>query len=616
MQTTSTDLPLRILQSTFGYHCFRGPQRDIVQHVTGGGDALVLMPTGGGKSLCYQIPAIARSGVGIVVSPLIALMQDQVNALRQLGVRAALINSSLSPQEAYDVEQRVPHGEFDLVYVAPERLTTDRFLQLLDRTPLALFAIDEAHCVSQWGHDFRQDYLQLAVLGDRYPGVPRIACTATADGPTRRDIVKRLGLQHAKLFVSGFDRPNIQYSVVPKQNGRQQLLRFVQAGHAANSGIVYCMTRRKVEETARWLADHNLNALPYHAGLDRVMRQQHLHRFLNEEAVIVVATIAFGMGIDKPDVRFVCHLDVPKSLESYYQETGRAGRDGLPADAWMTYGFADAVQLRQLVVRSEADESHKRLEHQKLNALLGFCETTECRRHVLLRYFGDQPPGRCDNCDTCLRPVEAWDGTVAAQKALSCVYRTDQRFGAGYLTGVLLGDDDGRIRSFGHDHITTFGVGKDLSKKQWLSVFRQLVAAGLLTVDCEHGSLQLTAEANSVLKGQRQIHFRQDPTPTRTAKTSKPPRSDVRRSLTDPTDVRLFESLRAKRLELATAQNVPPYVIFHDATLLEMVRVKPQQTDELVEISGVGETKLKRYGQAFIETIRTAGLAPNPKPSG
>ncbi len=610
------DMPLHILRTMFGYHEFRGQQRAIIEHLVDGGDALVLMPTGGGKSLCYQIPAVVRRGVAVVISPLIALMQDQVSALCQAGVRATFINSALSPEHAYRIEQQVPSNTFDLVYVAPERLVTPRFLQILDRTHLALFAIDEAHCVSQWGHDFRQDYLQLALLHKRYPHVPRIACTATADKITRRDIAKRLHMDSAKLFIDGFDRPNIRYRVTPKHNGRQQLLRFIRDEHADDSGIVYCMTRRRVEQTTSWLTDLGIKSLPYHAGLDSHLRQDHLHRFLYEEGLVVVATIAFGMGIDKPDVRFVAHLDVPKSPESYYQETGRAGRDGLAADAWMAYGYADAVQLRQLINRSEADEQHKKAEQQKLNALLGYCESVECRRRVLLSYFGDDLHTPCGNCDTCLEPVQTWNGTTAAQKALSCVYRTDQIFGAGYLTDVLLGTGGQRVRQFGHDQTSTFGIGKDLSKHQWLSVFRQLVASGIVAVDPEHGSLKLTGMARDVLRGDRQIQFRQDPKlPRKTNQRTIKHKQTVRpnHQLDDPLDHRLFEALRAKRRQIAHTQNVPPYVVFHDATLLEMVRVKPQHRDDLAQITGVGHTKLERYGQAFIDTIRathTDGAIP------
>lgn len=600
--------PLEILRTVFGFHEFRDPQQSIIDQLIRGGDALVLMPTGGGKSLCYQIPAMIRNGVGVVVSPLIALMQDQVNALRQLGVRAAFINSALSGAEAYRVEQQLPRGDLDLIYVAPERLMTPRFLDLMTRSPLALFAIDEAHCVSQWGHDFRQDYLQLTVLHERFPHVPRIACTATADAATRRDIVQRLALESARQFVSGFDRPNIRYSVTPKRNGRQQLLRFIESEHQNHCGIVYCMTRRRVDDTAAWLAQQGLKTLPYHAGLDRHARGEHLRRFLNEDGLVIVATIAFGMGIDKPDVRFVAHLDVPKSLESYYQETGRAGRDGLPADAWMSYGFADAVQLRQLLARSDADEQHKRLEQQKLNSLLGYCETVDCRRGVLMRYFGDQVSESCQNCDTCLQPVETWDGTVAVQKALSCVYRTEQRFGSGYISSVLLGSSDERVQRLGHDRISTFGIGKELTKTGWHSVFRQLVALGILTVDDEHGSLQLTESAGDVLKGKRHIQLRTDPTPSRSKKSTatKPKRSNIEIDLTNPDDKQLFEALRTTRLELAHQHKVPPYVIFHDATLLEMVHVKPKHLDEFATISGVGRTKLDRYGEIFIETIHRA----------
>ncbi|MEY6433917.1 DNA helicase RecQ, partial [Thioalkalicoccus limnaeus] len=491
--------PIEVLRRVFGYPSFRGAQQEIVEHVTAGGDALVLMPTGGGKSLCYQIPALLRPGTAIVVSPLIALMQDQVDALRQLGVRASFLNSSLPPDEQGRVERALLAGELDLLYVAPERLLTERFLGLIERLRIALFAIDEAHCVSQWGHDFRPEYIQLNRLHERWPAVPRIALTATADAPTRREIVARLGLAGAAQFVSSFDRPNIRYRILEKREPRRQLLDFLRREHPSDAGIIYCLSRRKVEETAAFLKDQGFAVRPYHAGLSGEQRRAHQAEFLRGEGLIICATIAFGMGIDKPDVRFVAHMDLPKSIEAYYQETGRAGRDGLPADAWLAYGLSDVVALRRFIEGSAAEERFKRVELHKLNALIGLCEATECRRQVLLRYFGETLEQPCGNCDTCLSPVATWDGTTAAQKAMSCIYRTGQRFGAGYLTDVLLGKDSERVRRFGHDRISTFGIGKDLSADQWRSVYRQLVALGLIEVEIDgHGGLRLTPASRPV----------------------------------------------------------------------------------------------------------------------
>ena len=503
-----------VLRRLFGYRDFLGQQKAVIEHTVAGGDSLVLMPTGGGKSLCYQIPAIVREGVGVVVSPLIALMRDQVEGLRQTGVRAACLNSTLSYQEVLEVEAAMENGQLDLLYVAPERLFGARTLELLGRTRLALFAIDEAHCVSQWGHDFRPEYLQLSALGEHFPDIPRIALTATADEPTRREIVHRLGLDGAPQFVSGFDRPNIRYAVVPKNRARQQLLRFLEKRHRGNAGIVYCLSRRRVDDTAEWLRGAGVDALPYHAGLGADVRQRNQDRFQREDGVVVVATIAFGMGIDKPDVRFVAHLDLPKSIEAYYQETGRAGRDGEPADAWMVYGLQEVVTLRQMVEGSSADEMRKRLEVRKLDAMLGFCELTTCRRQTLLAYFGESLSERCGNCDNCLNPVASWDATEACQKALSCVSRTGQRFGAGYLIDVLRGLGNERIRKFGHDRIPTHGVGADIDPYGWRSVFRQLVARGLLSVDMEgYGSLRLTEASRPVLRGEEKVLMRQDVRP-------------------------------------------------------------------------------------------------------
>ncbi|MFZ1538008.1 MAG: DNA helicase RecQ, partial [Chromatiaceae bacterium] len=503
--------PLDLLRRVFGYSDFRGAQERIIGRVIAGGDALVLMPTGGGKSLCFQIPALVRPGTGIVVSPLIALMQDQVDALHQLGLRAAFLNSSLNAGEARAVEQGLVSGQFDLLYVAPERLLSERFLSLLDQSRLALFAIDEAHCVSQWGHDFRPEYIQLNLLHERWPHIPRIALTATADGLTRQEIVERLDLAEADHFVSSFNRPNIRYRVVQKDQPRRQLLRFLREEHAGDSGIVYCLSRRSVEEVADFLRGEGFQALPYHAGLPAETRRQNQAAFLRDDQIIMVATIAFGMGIDKPDVRFVAHLDLPKSLEGYYQETGRAGRDGLPANAWLAYGLSDMVTLRHFIDISEAEERFKRVEHHRLNAMLGFCETTACRRQVLLNYFGEEQERPCGNCDTCLEPVESWDGTQAARKALSCIFRTGMRFGANYLIEVLLGKDTARIKSCGHDRVSTFGIGQDLSADEWKSVYRQLVAAGLVRVDLAgHGALQLTEQSRPVLRGESKVRLRRD----------------------------------------------------------------------------------------------------------
>ncbi len=602
--TTSTARdPHAVLREVFGYASFREHQEEIIRHVLAGGDAFVLMPTGGGKSLCYQLPALLRPGVGVVVSPLIALMQDQVRALHQLGVRAAFLNSTLSPEAAWEVERQVAAGELDLVYIAPERLLTERTLALLDRSPLALFAIDEAHCVSQWGHDFREEYLGLSVLHERYPHVPRIALTATADGPTRREIVARLNLGEARTFITGFDRPNIRYRILPKQNAKQQLLAFLNTEHPEDSGIVYCMSRKKTEEVAQWLGQHGRTALPYHAGMEAPERKRNQERFLREDNLIIVATIAFGMGIDKPDVRFVAHLDLPKSIEAYYQETGRAGRDGLPADAFMTYGLADVVLLRQLLDQSEADAQHKLVERRKLDALLGLCETTRCRRQVMLAYFGEELPERCGNCDTCLDPVEDWDGTRVAQKALSTVHLTGQRFGAGYLIDVLTGKLTDRVKQFGHDQLRAFNGGRELSPEHWSSVFRQLVAMGLLAVDIEgYGAFKLTPECGAVMRGEREVRFRTDPTPQKTRAKKAPKPAPAKTSASE--DLPLFEALRLVRLNLAREAEVPPYVIFHDTALREMARLRPTTRLAFAQIPGVGQAKLERYAEAFLGVIR------------
>ena len=601
--TRNTNSPAHaVLRETFGYAEFRLGQEAIVQRLIDGGDALVLMPTGGGKSLCYQIPAMVRDGVGVVVSPLIALMQDQVDALLQNGVCAAYLNSSLDAATAREVEGQLLRGELDLLYIAPERLLQSRTLELLAEAPLALFAIDEAHCVSQWGHDFRPEYRQLTVLHERFPSVPRIALTATADAPTRREMIERLNLEAAEQFINSFDRPNIRYRISENNgNARERLLTFIRDEHNGEAGIIYCLSRKRVEEIATWLAQQGLTALPYHAGLDAEVRRNNQQRFLREEGVIIVATIAFGMGIDKPDVRFVAHLNLPKSLEAYYQETGRAGRDGLPADAWMAYGLQDVITLRQMQSSSEAGEQYKRIERAKLDAMLGLCEMTQCRRQALLDYFGETLNDPCGNCDNCLEPPETWDATVAAQKALSCVHRTGQRFGVNYLVDVLLGKEDDRIRRFGHDMLSTFGIGDELNQGEWRSLFRQLIARGLLTADVEgHGSLSLTEASRPVLRGETKLMLRKQ-----LKRKSRKTRSAGKEELiTDPQARSLWGALRRKRQELAATQGVPAYVIFHDATLMAMLEQRPATLEQMGELSGIGARKLEAYGEVFLELLR------------
>lgn len=608
--------PHEILRRVYGHDGFRGRQLEIIEHVLGGGDALVLMPTGGGKSLCYQIPALLRTGTGVVVSPLIALMQDQVDALRQQGVRAAFLNSSLTAAAQRGVEGALRAGDLDLLYVAPERLVQDRTLDLLAEAPagVALFAIDEAHCVSQWGHDFRPEYLQLDILATRFPGVPRLACTATADARTRAEILQRLALADGRTFVTGFDRPNIRYRVVAKTEPRRQLLELLRGEHAGDAGIVYCLARKRVEEIARFLAAEGIPALPYHAGLDAATRQRHQERFLREDGLAMVATIAFGMGIDKPDVRYVAHLDLPRSIEAYYQETGRAGRDGLPATAWLAYGLQDVITLRRLAEASDADERHKRRERQRLDAMLGYCELASCRRRALLAHFGEALAQDCGNCDACLEPVDTFDGTVAAQKVLSCVARTGQRFGAMHVVSVLLGEASEPVRRRGHDGLSTFGIGTEFDAFGWRSIVRQLVARGLLEVDPDgYGGLRLTTAAAGVLRGEQRLELRRDvlrraaPSSRRKreagATASKALRAEAEADVS-PADLALFTRLRARRLELARAQGVPPYVIFHDRTLAAMALHRPATLDALRRIDGIGDKKLERYGAEFLALLQ------------
>ena len=595
---------LDILQQTFGYPSFRGPQETIIQTVIDGGDALVLMPTGGGKSLCYQIPALARAGCGIVISPLIALMQDQVNAMRELGVRASFLNSTLDASSAAEVERALIEGELDLLYIAPERLTQSRTVDLLKRCEIALFAIDEAHCVSQWGHDFRADYLELSLLHEQFLAIPRIALTATADEQTRLEIAARLQLEDAARFVVGFDRPNIRYRIGLKHNARQQLLAFLKAEHPQDAGIVYCLSRKKTEETASWLATQGFTALPYHAGLPAEERAAHQARFLREEAIVMVATIAFGMGIDKPDVRFVAHLDLPKTIEAYYQETGRAGRDGAPANAWMIYGLQDVIKLRQMMQSSQGSEQHKRIEQHRLNAMLGLCEITSCRRQALLAYFGETYPEPCGNCDGCLEPAQTWDATEACRMALSAVARTGEHFGVNHLIDVLKGKETDKIWQFDHHHLPTFGVGDALDNNQWRSVFRQLVGRGYLSVDLQgFGALKLQEKCWPLLRGEFEIALRLD-------QKQKVAKRQTKTPLPEDIDVGLWEALRDCRRELADEQGVPPYVIFHDSTLVEMCSVVPRTLDDFSKLSGVGERKLMKYGEAFLATIRDAEQAP------
>jgi ATP-dependent DNA helicase RecQ len=596
---------LDLLQRVFGYESFRGDQQAIVDHVISGGDALVLMPTGGGKSLCYQVPALVRPGTGVVVSPLIALMQDQVDALTELGVRAEFLNSTQDWKVAREVEQAFLAGDLDLLYVAPERLLTDRCLSLLSRGRISLFAIDEAHCVSQWGHDFRPEYLGLSMLHERWPDVPRLALTATATATTRVEIAQRLSLDQAQHFVASFDRPNIRYRIVEKSEVRKQLLDLIRAEHDGDAGVVYCLSRARVEDTAEFLCAQGVNALPYHAGLSAAVRSKNQSRFLREDGIVMVATIAFGMGIDKPDVRFVAHIDLPKSVEGYYQETGRAGRDGLPATAWLAYGLQDVVQQRRMIDESPGDEAYKRRLGQQLDAMLGLCETVECRRVRLLAYFG-QHTEACGNCDVCLDPPEAWDGTIAAQKVLSAVYRLwkerGQRYGAGHIIDILRGKSNDRVAQFGHDTLSVFGIGADLSEKAWRGVVRQLLAQSLLMLDHEgFSTLALTDDSRAVLKGDRQLMLRREPEKAvRSSRAGKPKAAAI---ILPGEAEPLFEALRAWRGEVARSHGVPAYVIFHDATLREIALAKPESLNDLGHINGVGARKLEAYGVDILQKV-------------
>jgi ATP-dependent DNA helicase RecQ len=607
----------QVLHEVWGYPAFRGPQAEIVEHVVNGGDALVLLPTGGGKSLCYQVPALVRDGMGVVVSPLIALMQDQVAALREAGVRAEFLNSSLSWPQQQRVEKAVRAGEVDILYVAPERLVTDQCLDLLDASAIALFAIDEAHCVSQWGHDFRPEYMRLSVLADRYPRIPRIALTATADAATRKEILTRLKLESARIFISSFDRPNIRYRIAERDNARKQLLQFIREEHAGHSGIVYCFTRKSVDETAEFLKGSGIDALPYHADKEHETRDEHLSRFIRDDSIVMVATIAFGMGIDKPDVRFVAHLDMPKSIEAYYQETGRAGRDGLPADAWMIYGLADVVQQRRLIDQSPSGEEHKRVAGAKLDALLGLCETVDCRRVRLLDYFGEAS-GACGNCDNCLTPPEEWDGTEAARKLMSCIYRCEQAsgfgFGAVQIIDVLTGQRTAKVEQFRHDRVSTFGIGTELSAMQWRAVIRQLVAMRLLRVDYDRFNvLKLTPAAREVLGGRQTLKLRKPS--EKLPRQRKPRRGELStspdREALGGESGDVFQALREWRKGVAKEHGVPAYTVFHDATLQEIARVLPASLDGLRGISGVGATKLERYGEPLLKIVRERA-APTP----
>ncbi|WP_131732277.1 DNA helicase RecQ [Actinomadura formosensis] len=620
---TSPEMPetLDTLRRVFGYDTFRDGQREIIEHVVAGGDALVLMPTGGGKSLCYQIPALVRKGTGIVISPLIALMQDQVDALRALGVQAGFLNSTQDLDERRVVEAQFVQGELDLLYLAPERLKLASTVELLDRADVSLFAIDEAHCVSQWGHDFRPDYLMLSGLHERWPDIPRIALTATATESTRGEIASRLKLDQARHFVASFDRPNIQYRIEPKTDAKRQLLRLLQSEHKGDAGIVYCLSRNSVEKHAAFLTENGIEAIPYHAGLDAETRATNQARFLREDGLVIVATIAFGMGIDKPDVRFVAHLDLPKSVEGYYQETGRAGRDGLPSTAWLAYGLQDVVNLRKMIDGGEGDADHRRRQSAHLDSMLALCEAVECRRARLLAYFG-QPAEPCGNCDTCLTPPETWDATVPAQKVLSTVVRLDrerrQKFGAGHIVDILLGKKNAKVIQFDHDSLKVFGIGAELRDVEWRAVIRQLLAQGLVAVESNHGTLVLTDTSGEVLRGRRTVMMRREPErpAAKTVKTAKAAKSAKAPAELPAEAMPIFERLRAWRAATAKEQGVPAYVIFHDATLREIATALPATLDELSRVNGVGENKLAKYGDQVLQTLADSapGSAPDPDP--
>ena len=599
-ESTSAQQAQHILQHTYGYQQFRHQQREIITHLIDGGDAMVLMPTGGGKSLCYQIPALAREGMGIVISPLIALMQDQVSALQQLGISAGFWNSTLTETERADIKYQINRNQLDILYIAPEGLMLPYMLNWLAQRRISLIAIDEAHCVSQWGHDFRQDYLLLHQLTEHFPSVPRVALTATANKQTKDDIIQRLNLQQPRQFVQSFDRPNIRYWVETKTDAKKQLIKFL-SNYREDSGIVYCLSRKKVESTATWLCSRGLTALPYHAGLSSEQRAEHQARFLREESIIIVATIAFGMGIDKPDVRFVCHLDLPKSMEAYYQETGRAGRDGEAANVWMAYGLQDVVQLSQMIENSQGDEGFKRHEKQKLDALLGWCEITQCRRQALLRYFDEDYPEPCGNCDICLNPPKTWNATTEAQKLLSCIYRTGQRFGVAHVIDVLRGKETDKVKQFNHQALSTYGIGESIPEQRWRSITRQLMVNGFIYANNQHyGAITLTEKARPLLRGELELQLREDDSSHKPSLSKKP--KFTGQSVSEE-DRKLWDLLRQCRRDLADEHRVPPYVIFHDATLMEMMEYKPTKAHELLSLNGVGETKMERYGDAFVEVI-------------